>query len=242
MRKLYYIFFIATVILCFAFLFFGTSCNSYFESKEKPDNKVSSNEEQDFLSNYKPSSEVSSKNKRKNIGDVENDLQILFNIAEENIPSNAKVQQEEGAHGKISRIELKIPPPYPETMMAEVNIISLGTVDYTEYPVMIDGKIFRDGKVIDEFKTVLIDGAKENIISNPIENMFKRKFIIKLWDTQPTESFSTLLYVQAKLYLYPPSTEPGKIFANDGTVKPLEETEILGNPLRITLLKEGMLE
>ncbi|HOV32475.1 MAG TPA: hypothetical protein PLX23_03830 [Candidatus Hydrogenedens sp.] len=240
MKKLSHVFFYISVILCLSFLFSGTSCNSYFESKQKPDNKGLSKEEQDLLSTYKSSSDGNNVNKSKNIGDVENDLKILFNIVQENIPRNAKVQQEEGAHGKISRIEVEIPTPYPEIMMAEVNIIPRGTVDYAKYPVRIDGKIFRDGKVIDEFKTAIIDGVKENAVSNPVETMFQRKFVIKLWDTQPTESFSTLLYVQAKLQLYPPLTEPGKIFADDGTVKPLEETEILGNPLRVTLLKEGM--
>ncbi len=240
MQKLNYMFFITTIILCLTFLFFGTSCNSYFENKEKPDNKGLLKEEQNFLSTYKPPSGVDNVSKNKNIGDVESDLQILFNIPSENIPHNAKVHQEEGAHGNISRIEVEIPYPYPETMVAEVNVIPYGRINYAEYPVRIDGKIIRDGKVIDEFKTVLIDGENKDTLSNPIETMSRTKFAIKLWDIPPTESSSTLWYVQAKLRLYPPFTEASKIFADDGTVKPLEETEILGNPLRITLLKEGM--
>jgi hypothetical protein len=108
MQKLNYMFFITTIILCLTFLFFGTSCNSYFENKEKPDNKGLLKEEQNFLSTYKPPSGVDNVSKNKNIGDVESDLQILFNIPSENILTMQKFTRR-GCHGNISRIEVEIP-------------------------------------------------------------------------------------------------------------------------------------
>ncbi len=198
-----------------------------------------SKEEQEVLGKYNPSPVVNNPNLKKNIGDVESDLQLLIQIPERMITTNTKIQRETGAHGKISRIEVEISPPYPEKMMVEVLVLPKGSVNYTEYPVKVEGKIIRDNQQIGEFKTVLTGAVGGDIIPVPIETMFPLRFEINLWDSAPTESFSTLLYVQVKLSLYEPFTEPKKIFDNDRTIKPKEETEVLGNPLRITLTKEG---
>lgn len=198
-----------------------------------------SKEEQEVLGGYNPSAIVNNSNLKKNIGDIESDLQILVQIPERMVIKNAKIQKEEGAHGKISRIEVEISPPYPEKMMVEVLVLPKGSVNYTVYPVKVEGKIIRDNQQIGEFKTVLTGAVSGDIIPVPTETMFPLRFEVYLWDSAPGESFSTLIYAQAKLLLYEPFTEPRKIFNNDNTIKLKEETEILGNPLRITLKQEG---
>ncbi len=198
-----------------------------------------SKEEQEVLGGYNPSAVVNNSNLKKNMGDIESDLQILIQIPERMITANTKIRKEIGAHGKISRIEVEISPPYPEKMIAEVLVLPKGSVNYTEYPVKVEGKIIRDNEQIGEFKTVLTGAVGGDIIPVPTETMFPLRFEVNLWDSVPRESFSTLLYAQAKLLLYEPFTEPRKIFNSDNTIKLKEETEILGNPLRITLKQEG---
>lgn len=214
------------------------SCNAYFESKKKPDNQMLSKEEQEVLGGYNPSAVVNNPNLRKNIGDIESDLQILIRVSEKITLQNARIQREEGAHGKVSRIEVAISSPYPEKMIVEVLILPKGAIRYAEYPVKVEGKVLQDNKPIGEFKTVLTGAMGGDIIPVPTETMFPMRFEVNLWDSVPQESFSTLLYTQAKLSLYEPFTDPRKIY-EDNTIKPIEETEVLGNPLRITLLKEG---
>ena len=225
--------------LFIVFLLSITSCNSYFENRKKPDNQGLSASEKEILDAYNPSEVPSNTNLKKNIGDIEGDLQILIQVPEKIIPTHARVQKEEGAHGKVSRIEIEIPPPYPEKMKVEVNLLPRGAINYSEYPVKVEGKIIQDGKEIGLFKTVLTGAVGGNIIPVPTETMFPMRFEVNLWDNAPVEGFSTLLYTQAKLFLYAPFTEPKKIFDEDKNLKLIEETEVLGNPLRITLKKEG---
>ena len=231
-----YSFFIFLIIL---FVLGLTSCNSYFENRKKPDSPGLSKTEQEILGSYNPNAVVNNTNLKKNIGDIESDLQILILIPDKMVPSNSRIQREEGAHGKIARIEMELFPPYPEKMVAEIRLISRGAIDYAEYPVKVDGRIIRDGKQVGEFHTVLAGAMKGDNISVSTETMFPTKFEIDLWDRAPTEVFSTLLYTRAKLSLYDPLTEPRKILDGDGSVQPLDETEVLGNPLRITLMKGG---
>ncbi|MGC8737475.1 MAG: hypothetical protein ACP5UA_02365 [Candidatus Hydrogenedens sp.] len=228
-------------LLCFFIvLLLGiTSCNSYFENRKKPDNQGLSRSEQEVLDMYKSSEIPINTNVKKNIGDIESDLQILIQVPEKMIPSHARIQKEEGAHGKVSRIEIEIPPPYPDKLKVEVNLLPGSMINYTEYPVKVEGKIIQDGKEIGTFKTVLTGNVGGNVIPVPAETMFPMKFEVNLWDDVPVEGFSTLLYTRAKLFLYAPFTEPKKILDNDKNLEPIEETEVLGNPLRITLKKEG---
>lgn len=232
-KKLFLMFFTALLLNI-------TSCNSYFENKKKPDNQGLSSSEQEVLGSYNPSKVPNSTNLKKDIGDIESDLQILIEVPESMIPTHARIQKEEGAYGKVSRIEIEIPPPYPEKVGVMISILPKGAIDYTEYPVKVEGKIIQDGKEIGTFKTVLTGAVGGNIIPVPTEAMFPLRFDVNLWNNAPTEGFSTLLYTQAKLFLYAPFTEPRKIFDDDKSLKPIEEAEVLGNPLRITLKKEEL--
>lgn len=226
--------------LCFfvVLLLSITSCNSYFENRKKPDNQGLSSSEQEVLGAYNPSEVPSNTNLKKNIGDIESDLQILIQVPERMVPTNAQIQKEE-TRGKVSRIEIEIPPPYPEKMKVEVALFPGGAINYAEYPVKVEGKILQDGKEIGTFKTVLTDTSSRNNIPVSAETISPMRFEVDLWDSVPAEGFSTLLYTQAKLFLYTPFTEPKKIFDNDKSLELIEETEVLGNPLRITLKKEG---
>ncbi|HOK10552.1 MAG TPA: hypothetical protein PLT82_07470 [Candidatus Hydrogenedens sp.] len=223
------------VLLVLALPLLNISCNAYFESKKKVDDKMLSEEERDVLMKHSPSN-VDNTNLKKNIGDIENDLHFLLCIPSSKVPSNANIQKEEGSHGKVSRMEVKITSPYPKEMFVELSILPRGTIDYKKYPVRVDGKIIRDGETINEFKTV-ITALESKAIPVPMDNMYPLRFEVKLWDTEPEGDSTMLLYAQAKLSLYSPEIDPNTIYQDKGDLKPIEETEVLSNPLRITLMK-----
>ncbi len=224
------------VVLFILFSGVNISCNAYFESKKKPESDNLSQEVRELL-NVSTSSVEGNLHFKKNIGDIESDLQVLLQIPKNQITRYCQVLKETGAHGKIYRMEVKISPPYPDKMSVEVHILPRGGINYAEYPVKIEGKVIQDEKLIGTFKTVLTGAVGGDIIPVPTEAMFPMRFEFHLWDSVPSESFSTLIYTQSKLSLYPPFTDPKKIMEGDKSLTPLEETEMLGNPLRITLLK-----
>lgn len=224
------------IILLYCFLIsLLVSCNAYFENKQKESQRKDDSTKLSelpfgILDTSTPS--VSGQATKKDIGDIESDLHITVTVPKDELPESATVQ-EETSGAKLLRSEIIIPPPYPDKLAVRIQVQPEGKIDYSKYPIGVEGKIIRDEEVIDSFKTAITTTPKPGEILS-VDEVLPTTFHIVLWDTPPTSPNSTLIFVRATISLYPQGTTASTIMNTHDTT-PLETTEILSNPLRITL-------
>ncbi len=214
------------------------SCNAYFDAKEQARAERESLKGDEGLPiQILHESGVVDRNKEKDVGDVEDDLIVTLDVPELKGSQNVKVLREESRHNQIGRIEIEISIPYPQKLVGQLRIESLGKVDYLRYPVLIEGRVVKDkGEVLVSFDKYLpvvfnrmVGEASEGEGSPVVE------FVI--WDDGGKLRASTfLLYAELRVKVLDLKSGVDVLNPGDfGSIGVKEETVLLSNPLRITL-------
>ncbi|MCX8065531.1 MAG: hypothetical protein N3G21_10225 [Candidatus Hydrogenedentes bacterium] len=224
------------LLLVMVVMHLNSSCNAYFERREKAQNDFSKDEEELPL-RILPKSNIPEPNKEKDIGDIEDDLIVMLDISEPATSPQMNVLREEGRHGQIGRMEIEIKPPYPEELIGELTIKSLGKVSYLKYPVLVCGKVVSDkGEKLLEFEKYLpwVFGNTPELDLKE-ENSPKIRFEI-LKGGKSLQPCSFLLHAEVRVKLL--NLKPEVSVSNPGDFSNIEvkdETILMSNPLRITL-------
>lgn len=233
--------FLNYLVLLGIVIYLCSSCNEYFESKDKSKDRQKemesfTEERGEVPLKILPRSDLVLPTKEKDIGDVEDDLVISLDILEPTDSQRFRIFREEGRYGQVGRVEVEIEPPYADELTGVLTIKSMGKVDYLKYPVLLEGKVINErGEEFLKFERYLplVFGKSLEITTEEVNSPVINFGILRKGTIYNPGSF--LLHAEIKAKILDLSSEVNPINLRDfSNIGVKEETVILSNPLRIT--------
>lgn len=166
-------------------------------------------------------------------GDAEAETKVELMVIPDPTQTNIKVSAETNAKKVLAICSVKVAPPYPKELWANVQIAV--QADYSAQPVVLRGTLRRDGQAIEAIHTIAT-GRKPLEVGGAVWPL-EFKFDALKGLTQIPESI--LLDVMLTAEVTPPGTDaaqldPGKPPAPDALIG-----NLMSNPLRINFLTAG---
>jgi len=165
--------------------------------------------------------------KAMDVGDAETALRLEATIGDKSKGPNVKVDETRDTLSRLVITTADVAPPAPKELWASFRLTS--SMAFTERPVVVRTKVFRDNTKIDEFAVVL--GA--NATSKPFAQS------LDVLSGLPAAPASLLVHAQADVILMPAGTDPKTV--DPKTVSAAADTTgaVLSNPVRINFATAG---
>lgn len=169
-------------------------------------------------------------------GDAEAETLVELTVTPDPAQTNIKVTAENNAKKDLAICSVKVAPPFPKELWANVRIAV--KADYSAQPVVLRGTLRRDGQAIEAIHTIAT-GRKPLEVGGAVWPL-EFKFDVLKGLTQIPESM--LLDVMLTAEVTPPGTDaaqldPGKPPAPDASIG-----NTMSNPLRIDFETAGPLQ
>ena len=165
--------------------------------------------------------------KAMDVGDAETALRLEATIGDKSKGPNVKVDETRDTLSRLVITTADILPPAPKELWASFKLTS--SMAFTERPVVVRTKVFRDNTKIDEFAVVL--GA--DATSKPFVQS------LDVLSGLPAAPASLLVHAQADVILMPAGADPKTV--DPKTVSAAADTTgaVLSNPVRINFATAG---